>query len=58
MKIKIDGDLVMDGDVVTVTDVDDLTKVNLVYRVAKSILDRFPDITLVEIERIVVPEEP
>lgn len=58
MKIKINGNLVMDGDSVTVTDTVDLTKVNTVYRVAKSILDRFPDIVLVEIERPVEPEEP
>lgn len=56
MKIKINEDLVVDGDAVTVTDTVDLTKVNAVYRVAKSLLDSYPDIDLIEMERIV--EEP
>lgn len=48
----------MDGSAVTVSDTDDLVKVNAVLRLARSILDRYADIDLIEVERIVVPEEP
>ena len=58
MKLKINGVLVVDGSTVTVSDTDDLVKVNLVLRLARSILDRYPDVDLIEVERIVVPEEP
>ena len=57
MKLKINGVLVVDGSTVTVSDTDDLVKVNLALRLARSILDKYPDVNLVEIERIVVPEE-
>ncbi len=58
MKLKINGVLVVDGSTVTVSDTEDLVKVNLALRLARSILDKYPDIDLIEVERIVVPEEP
>lgn len=57
MKLKINGVLVVDGSTVTVSDTDDLVKVNAAHRLARSILDRYPEINLIEVERIVVPEE-
>lgn len=56
MKLKINGVLVVDGSTVTVSDTDDLTKVNAAHRLGKSLLDRYPDIILIEVERIVVEE--
>lgn len=58
MKLKINGVVVVDGDAVTVSDVVDLAKVNAIYRFGKTLLEQYDDITLIEVERIVVEEEP
>jgi len=57
LKLKINGVLVVDGSTVTVSDTDDLMKVNAAHRLGKSLLDRYSDINLIEVERIVIEEE-
>lgn len=47
----------MNGETVTVEDTDDLLKINAAYRLGKNLLDRYSDIDLIEVERV-IEEEP
>lgn len=51
MRLKINGEVVVEGSVVTVSDMDELVKINDVYRRARALLDKYDDITLIEVER-------
>ncbi len=52
MRLKINGEVVVEGSDVTVADMSDLVKVNDCVRRAQALLDKYDDIDLIEIERI------
>lgn len=53
MKLKINGVVVVEGDEVTVSNTADLVKVNEVYARARSLLDKYEDITHIDVQRII-----
>ncbi len=51
MKISINDVTVIDGDTVTVSDITTLEKAETVNKFFKNLLDKYPDIDTVEVER-------